>query len=387
VPALTFCDFSTFYAPTAGGIRTYHDAKLAWFSRQAHHRYVLVYPADTYSVIRLSPSATVVTVYGVPVRAGYRIPLDLGRVRALVRDMRPDVLETGDPWFSGPFGLWFKQAGFVRGAVSSFFHGDPLRTYVDPWVARATRWRGLRRCMGERADRWFYRVQQMYDLTLASSAGAERALRAGDVRNVLRVGFGVDRRFLAVGRARRPTCGHGTGMRLLYAGRLQSDKGVDLLLAAIPELLRRADVTLTIVGRGPLADVIARLTHPRVTYLGHISSREELAAVYARHDILLAPGPHETFGLAVLEGIAAGLTVVGPSAAGTGELMSQLTAPCLFAPDHRESFVAAVDAAMNGDRTAQLEDGLGLAERYGSWDDAVARQVEAYCGYLSRSTT
>ena len=386
-PGLTFCDFSTFYAPTAGGIRTYHDAKVAWFATQTRHRYVLVYPGKTFSVEQISPTVTVVTFYGTPVRAGYRIPVDLVRVRALVRDIRPDVLETGDPWFSGPFGLWFKQSGFVRGVVASFFHGDPFRTYVDPWVERATHLRGLRRRISARANRWFYRTQRMYDVTLASSAGAELALRDGGVRNVLRVPFGVDQRFLNVGCARRlRRTRWDDGARLLYAGRLQADKGTDVLLAAIPVLLRRSDVSLTVAGRGPLAEAIARIQHPRVRYIGHVSSRDELAAIYAEHDILLAPGPYETFGLAVLEGIAAGLAVVGPNAAGTGELMRQLTSPYLFAPGDSQDFVRAVETAIDGDRRVQIADGIAVAGRYGTWGDAVAREVEAYCEYLSRST-
>jgi hypothetical protein len=48
----------------------------------------------------ISSAVTIVTAYGASVGAGYRLPVDIARIRTLVRDLRPDVLETGDPWFS-----------------------------------------------------------------------------------------------------------------------------------------------------------------------------------------------------------------------------------------------------------------------------------------------
>jgi alpha-1,6-mannosyltransferase len=383
---LTFCDFSTFYNPTGGGIRTYHDAKIAWFSAQRLHRYVLIYPARHYSMEHISSAVTIVTAYGASVGAGYRLPLDIARIRTVVRDLGPDVLETGDPWFSGPFGLWFKRMGYVRGVVASFFHGDPLRTYVDPWVARA-RVPALRRRLGDRASRWFFRVQRMYDLTLASSAQAEHALRAQGVRNVVRVPFGVDSLFLDAGRTRSSASRQRRPIRLLYAGRLQRDKGFDLLLATLRDLLRRPDVTLSIAGSGPLVDDIARIQHPRLTYLGYVADRPALSRIYLRHDVLLAPGPHETFGLAALEALASGMVVVGPRAGGTGELLQQLESPCMFEPGDRVGWLAAVDDAIDCDHHRRTLDGRRLASSYGPWHDAVAREVETYCEYLSHFTT
>jgi alpha-1,6-mannosyltransferase len=174
-------------------------------------------------------------------------------------------------------------------------------------------------------------------------------------------------------------------VRLLYAGRLQADKGVDLLLDALPTLLRRRDISLTVVGRGPYAARFSRITHPRLHNLGFVARREDMADLYATHDILLAPGPHETFGLAVLEGLAAGMVVVGPNAGGTGELMRQLPRPCLFRSGDRDDFLRAVGDAIDGDAAQGSEEAIALAEHYGTWEDAIAREVDAYADHLSSS--
>jgi alpha-1,6-mannosyltransferase len=379
----TFCDLSSFYGPTAGGIRTYHEAKLRWFAAQQRHRYILIHPGRRFAIERIGSSVTVITTYGAPAGAGYRLPVDVRSIRRFVRELKPDILETGDPWFSGPFGLWFQRSGYVRGLVTSFFHGDPMRTYVDPWIARGAMGQPFRRRLGARADRWFYQVQGLYDLTLASSEGVERALRARGVQRVLRAPFGVDPLFLHASRLRKRATGG--IVRLLYAGRLQADKGVDLLIDALPRLLERRDITLTIAGRGPLAEHFTSLRHPRLRVLGFVSTREAMAQLYGDHDVLLAPGAHETFGLSGLEALAAGLVVVGPDAGGTGELLSQLTSPCVFAAGDGDDFLRAVDDAIEGHADSRARDGIALAERYGTWQDAIGRQVDRYCESLHTS--
>src|SRR5262249_34558511 len=71
---LRFCDVSSFYAPTGGGIRTYHDAKIEWFGSQARHAYVLIHPGPHDETCRLAPTVTRVAVRGTRAR-GYHLPL------------------------------------------------------------------------------------------------------------------------------------------------------------------------------------------------------------------------------------------------------------------------------------------------------------------------
>src|SRR5690606_1172529 len=105
------------------------------------------------------------------------------------------------------------------------------------------------------------------------------------------------------GAARAPT-------RFLYAGRLDRDKGVELLLAVLPRLLEAPDAEVTVAGRGAFTARFREFRHPRFRFEGFVAETAEMAALYASHDILLAPGPHETFGMAVLEAMASGMAVV-----------------------------------------------------------------------------
>jgi len=109
-----FCDLSMFYSPTGGGIRTYHNAKLNWFASQRLHRYLLIDPGPRESIERPAQNITVVSLPGFKARGDYRVAFSYRRLRAIVQRWRPDVLETGDPWFSGPIGLLFKRRNQVR---------------------------------------------------------------------------------------------------------------------------------------------------------------------------------------------------------------------------------------------------------------------------------
>ena len=380
---MTFCDVSSFYTPTGGGIRTYHRAKLDWFSAQRDHQYYLLVPGPRHEVTRVSTQAAMVTFYGAPVRAGYRLPLDLSGICRFIADLRPDVIETGDPWISGPLGLWCRRKGYAT-LLSSFYHSDPIATYFVPDDTETGLSVPLRRGLGDLAGGLLWYLQRRFDLTLTSSEWVEHMLISRGIDKTTRVPFGVDPAFFHVGRARRS---RRLRTRLLYVGRLQADKGFDVLLDTLPELLQLPDVSVTVVGSGPLETSLRAISSPALRVEGFVSSRPSLAGVFAEHDVLLAPGPYETFGLAALEGLAAGLSLVAPDAGGSAELLRALPSPHVFRRHDRTDFVRAVRDAVDADGRDEADAAVGLAEQYGTWSDAIARQVEVYCNCLSRCTT
>jgi alpha-1,6-mannosyltransferase len=136
---LTFCDIAMFYCRTGGGIRTYYDAKLDWFRRQDRHRYVLIIPGQRSSRRVVTPLVTVVEARGIGAARtpdGYRLFMDFARIRSMLRECQPDVVETGDPWVSGPLALLLRRYGHTPQLVSSFFHSDPVPTYLEPALER-----------------------------------------------------------------------------------------------------------------------------------------------------------------------------------------------------------------------------------------------------------
>jgi rhamnosyl/mannosyltransferase len=103
------------------------------------------------------------------------------------------------------------------------------------------------------------------------------------------------------------------GKQLLFVGKLRYYKGVNDLLAALPQI---PDAQLTIVGTGPMEREWKALAQTlgvaaRVQWLGEIAD-ETLRAQYANCDIFVLPCSErsEAFGAVQLEAMAAGKPIV-----------------------------------------------------------------------------
>jgi glycogen(starch) synthase len=137
------------------------------------------------------------------------------------------------------------------------------------------------------------------------------------------------------------------GWRLLYAGRLDARKGVDVAVEALARLPREA--RLTIVGgwdlrererlRG-LAD--ARGVTARVTFAGQ-HDRGGLMAAYAAADAVLFPVRwQEPWGLVPLEAMGRGRPVVATGTGGSGEYLRDGENCLLATPGDPDALAAAV---------------------------------------------
>lgn len=109
-------------------------------------------------------------------------------------------------------------------------------------------------------------------------------------------------------RDKRPT--------ILFVGRLEARKGVMVLLRAFQTLKARIPgLRLVIVGDGSIAHSLKRWVRVHglsdVLFEGY-QPREALPAYYQRADVFCAPSiENESFGITLLEGMAAGRPVVG----------------------------------------------------------------------------
>jgi alpha-1,6-mannosyltransferase len=376
----TFLDVNTFYSPRAGGIRIYCQAKLGYFAAQDLHRYVLVHPGAAFAVHQDHWNVTRIEAWG-PVLStdprGYRFLLDYSRVFGAIRTFRPAVIEAGDPWLTGLFLMAMKALRLHRGVLVSVFHSDPVLTHVGPWAERG-RCRFARRLLARLFASGFYAMQRRYDATIVSSALMERHLSEQRI-SAVRSPFGVPDGFLDEPMPdRTPVSGDERPVRLIYTGRLNAEKGVALLLDCLPELMTDERVHLTVLGRGPLQSRFAAFQHPRYRFLGFVEDRGEVRRIYDRHDILLAPGPFESFGLAALEGMARGLLVVGPDRGGTAELLEQCASPFVFAAGSRDDFLRKVRAAIGTDFQSYRQHARETAENYGTFREAIGRLVDFY---------
>ncbi len=120
---------------------------------------------------------------------------------------------------------------------------------------------------------------------------------------------------------------------VLYAGRLTTEKGIDLLADAFLAARRRDPrLHLALAGGGPEEDQLRERLGRHATFLGWLRG-EELARVYASADLFLFPSRTDTFGQVVVEAQASGLPVVAVAEGGPLSLIEHGETGLLAAPD------------------------------------------------------
>lgn len=168
--------------------------------------------------------------------------------------------------------------------------------------------------------------------------------------------------------------------RIIFAGRQEPRKGLQVLLRAWPEIRARTGARLRIAGADPLAVrlLLTRLRVPDdgIDVLGFLS-QDDLTAELASAKALVAPSlGGESFGMVLTRAFACATPVVASDIAGYRDVMTPETSVAV-APDDPEALADAVEALL-ADEERRLR--LGAAarrhaiERY-SWQD-IARRLE-----------
>jgi len=186
-------------------------------------------------------------------------------------------------------------------------------------------------------------------------------------------------RFAAATVAASP--GHAASpVRLLCVGRLDPRKGLPELLAAIERLeapARGATVELTLVGDGPLRAALERRARRHrlpVHFRGSVA-REQLAGCYADADLCVAPARDgESFGICLLEALAAGVPIVAADLAGYRETLRGSGAARFYAAGDASSLAAALRRLIRApaERRALGRAGRRYAARF-DWQAIAAR--------------
>lgn len=161
---------------------------------------------------------------------------------------------------------------------------------------------------------------------------------------------------------------------VLFVGARAGYKNFEL---AVDALVKRPELSLSIVGGGPLSEAEQQRLDARIpgryTWLGRLSD-EELNLAYNRAYALLYPSSYEGFGIPVIEAMRAGCPVIAvnvssiPEVAGSAAILTDIADAELFAnslsilPQRREVLVEA---------------GIEQAKKF-SWDKCFEETLQVY---------
>lgn len=128
---------------------------------------------------------------------------------------------------------------------------------------------------------------------------------------------------------------------LLYVGRLDKEKKIDIIIKALPLILKRVNVHMVIAGKGTEIDELMNLVKKLnienyVTFTGYVPEKD-LPNLYAMADCFVIASTAELQSIATMEAMASGLPVVAPNAMALPELVRNNQNGYLFEPDNTES--------------------------------------------------
>ena len=309
---------ANYVGPASGGLRVVVAALGEAHVRDGGHRLAVVPgPADDDVCLRDTDRRLVVRSPGLPGAAGHHVLLARAVVREHLAAFRPDVLEIHDQTTLAWLPAWARR----RGIPTVLFAHEHLPLVVSEITGLPPRWT-------ERVGhRWQARLSRDADAVVCASDFAARGYERAGARNVHRIPFGVDLELFTPHARSTVSAPWSPGaLRLVQVARLHPEKAPGLALDALG-WLRAAGVRaeLVMAGTGPLeAAIRRRIARERlpVRLMGHVTDRGRLAGLLAAADVALALGPRETFGLSVLEAMAAGTPVVVHEQGASRELLA-----------------------------------------------------------------
>jgi phosphatidylinositol alpha-mannosyltransferase len=179
---------------------------------------------------------------------------------------------------------------------------------------------------------------------------------------------------------------------VVFAGRHEPRKGLQVLLRAWPEIHRRTGARLRIAGADPLAVTLlmnrARIPDDGIDVLGFLA-QDELTALLGSTKALVAPSlGGESFGMVLTRAFACATPVVASDIPGYREVLTPETSLAV-PPDDPLALADAVTALLADEprRRAMGAAARALAvERY-SWSDVAARLEAVYERVIARPRT
>ena len=174
------------------------------------------------------------------------------------------------------------------------------------------------------------------------------------------------------------------GPTIFFVGRHEPRKGLDVLLEAMGRL--GPAVRLWVAGSGPDTDRLRQSTagDARIEWLGRIGDEEKVRRIRGA-DAFCAPSLHgESFGIVLLEGMAAGTPVVASELAGYRRVARPGVDARLVPPGDAAALAKALEEALAGgtDTQAMVSSGRVRAEEFSM--DSLARLYLSLFERISR---
>jgi len=248
----------------------------------------------------------------------------------------------------GPLGLAARRYCIKQGLPFTTAYHTQFPDYVAKRTKLPARWFW-------RYIRWFHAPARA---VMVSTPTVERQLHDNGIAHTRHWGRGVDLELFTAEVPRHPAFEWLAGPVMLYVGRVAVEKNVEAFLTL------DHPGTKVVIGDGPALETL-KARFPDVRFLGKVTGAD-LAAAYRSADVFVFPSRTDTFGLVLIEALAAGTPVAAYPVQGPIDVLTDEVA-CMD-----EDLGRAMSEALKRDRASCA----AYAGHFG-WDESARQFLEA----------
>ncbi|WP_079480057.1 glycosyltransferase family 4 protein [Halobacillus salinus] len=290
------------------------------------------------------------------------------KVKDLLLKHDPDLVHVVNPALVGVSGVYYADKLNYPLIASYHTHVPKYMDYYRLYPLKPAVW-------------WYFRKLHNYaDVNLCTSNAVKKELVAKNFHNVSvwDRGVAVDHyhpRHKNDAMRERLTDGKPENKLLVFVGRLAPEKEIHKLRPLLDE---RDDISLAIVGDGPVKDELEQTFEGTNTTFTGLLHGEELAQAFSSSDALIFPSVTETLGLVILEAMASGLPVIAAKSGPTMEQVEDGRTGLLFENENTESIIQAINRLEDEELYQHMcENARKEAEKY-SWQKPSEQILDYY---------
>ena len=305
---------ANFYNDRSGGIKT-TITHLGNRYQKIGHEFIYLVPGIKFSVETRAHGLQIsLPSLPIPFSGGYRVIRSNREIKKILALLNPERIEISDRLTLRKIGLWARS----RSIHSVVFSHESLESLVT----RFAKFKVLKEIVA-----WHNRrLAQSFDWVITTTEFAAQEFKRIAVPNLKKIPLGVDLEIfqpLKRDEILREELLQGSEILIVHCGRLSIEKNPEQSLAALHVLHQRGvKARLVYVGMGPLFKRLQKKSsNLPVTFLGYVVNPHKVASLLASADVVLAPGPHETFCLAALESLACGTPVIASRLSAVSEIL------------------------------------------------------------------
>jgi len=172
---------------------------------------------------------------------------------------------------------------------------------------------------------------------------------------------------------------------VFYVGRIVREKGIQVLIQAIPEILKTKPKTkFVIAGKGPYLDNLRSLAEylgvaERVYFTGFISDRER-NNLYRIADVAVFPSLYEPFGIVALEAMVTRTPVIVSEVGGLAEFVRDGENGLTVKPNDPQQLAEKIRFLLNNKERARemASRAYEIVKRDFTWDEIANKTLAVY---------